>query len=150
VPPLCGYAVAMPAAVPKLDRALLLGLTAARLAFGVALLALPGPVVRLFGGIPGRGSSTVSRLLGARHAVQALAQAGAGARALVPGAVVDALHAASMVLLARLAPRWRVAAEREAAVESGFIALGLALAAAFRRRGVRPASDPTDAPAIPA
>jgi hypothetical protein len=74
----------------------------ARVGYGAALVLAPGPAILLATGrMPGRRPCRVARLLGARHLAQATLTAltplpavfGAGAR-------VDALHAASMLMLA--------------------------------------------------
>jgi hypothetical protein len=127
--------------------------------WALLLLTAPDGLRRAFG-VGGSGSggdrrvdrraTWVARVLGLRHGVQAIAEATVGPRALVPGAAVDALHAASMVALARLDGTSRRPAERDAAVEAGFVAAGLVLAGSFRRYGPRPADDPAEAPAIPA
>ena len=75
------------------------------------------------GRAPGRGTTTVARVLGARHLAQAvavLATGGVDAHRL--GAGIDALHAASMV-------PWAMAArtERRYYVMSGVVATTLAL-----------------------
>lgn len=104
-----------------------------RLGWGVALLAAPARVLRLLGGEPAPASSLVVRLLGARHAVQAVAQLAVGPRSLLPGTALDAVHAASMVVLARVDSTQRIPAERDALIEAGFVGLGLGLAAALLR-----------------
>ncbi len=132
----------------------LLAFVALRLCWGAALLFAPRLVARAAGlpprSAPDRAMSRVERALGLRHGVQALAEAALGARALVPGAAVDALHAGSMVLLARLDGARRTAAERDAVVEAAFVALGLTLAGSMRRTGAKASEDPAGPPAIPA
>ena len=100
-------------------------------AWGVALFAVPVRVLRLVGGPqPPVG---VVRVLGARRIVQELVlirwPSPAVARA---AAVVDGLHAASMLAAARLWPRYRRAALTSAGVAAGSAVLSL-VAAAPRR-----------------
>ncbi len=71
------------------------------LASGAAMLAAPDRVLRAVHGSPGTGAEAVVRVLGARQVVQALTLAARPSRPLrALGAVVDSLHALSMVGLA--------------------------------------------------
>jgi hypothetical protein len=117
-------------------------MTAARVllrgAYGVALCATPGAVLGLAGGPPAsRRARTVARILGVRQ----LAQAAVSGRALAPdigtedraalltlGALVDVLHAASMLGLAVVDPP-----RRRAGLADGLIALAFAGDALARR-----------------
>jgi hypothetical protein len=104
----------------------------------VALCAAPGAVLGLAGGPPAsRRARTVARILGVRQ----LAQAAASGRALAPdigtqdraalltlGALVDVLHAASMLGLAVVDPP-----RRRAGLADGLIALAFAGDALARR-----------------
>lgn len=75
----------------------------ARVCYGVALLCEPGPAIRLCTGRPpGRRACRMARLLGARHLVQATVTALAPLpdALLLLGAEIDAVHAASMLMLA--------------------------------------------------
>jgi hypothetical protein len=106
-------------------------------AYGLALCAAPGTVIGLAGGPPAsRRARTVARVLGVRQ----LAQAAASGRALAPdigtedraalltlSALVDALHAASMLGLAVLDPP-----RRRAGLADGLIALAFAAEAVAR------------------
>ena len=116
----------------------------ARAGYAVALLRQPGEAIRVATGhLPGRRACRVARLLGARH----LAQATLITVAPLPGvfmvsAGVDALHAASMVILAVVDRTARRAALADAAVEAAFAATGLAVAVSCgglpdRRPGAR-------------
>jgi hypothetical protein len=116
----------------------------ARVSYGTALLLAPGVAIFLVTGhLPGRRARRVARLLGARH----LAQAALTAVVPLPevfmvGAGVDALHAASMVILAAVDRTARRAALADAAVEAAFAATGLAVAVSCgglpdRRPGAR-------------
>ena len=95
-----------------------------RAAYGIVGLVAPGRLAALeLGRAPGRGTTTVARILGARHLAQALAVlATGGADAHRLGGGVDALHAASMV-------PWSAAArtDRRYYVTSGVVAATLAL-----------------------
>lgn len=99
-------------------------LEAGRAAYGLVGLVAPGRLATLeLGRAPGRGATTVARILGARHLAQGLAVlATGGADAHRVGAAVDALHAASMV-------PWSAAArtDRRYYVTSGVVAATLAL-----------------------
>jgi hypothetical protein len=98
----------------------------ARVGYGTALVLAPGVVIFLATGRPpGRRTRWVARLLGARH----LAQAALTAVAPLPevftmGAQADALHAASMVLLATVDRPARQAALTDAVAEAVFAAVG--------------------------
>jgi hypothetical protein len=100
-----------------------------RLLYGLTLLAFPRSVLRLAGvrRQAGSGSLTaVVRVLGARHAVEAIAlERVATRRGALVGATVDGVHAASLVALARLFP-----ARARLARADGAIALGFALTTA--------------------
>ncbi|NYD40522.1 hypothetical protein [Nocardioides panaciterrulae] len=93
----------------------------ARLVLGGLCLTRPGLPLRLTGATNGKGTRAVVRILGARYLVQ-----GAGGpwlhRRWVPeaDAAVDAIHAASMLGLAAVAPGHRRAALVSAALASGF------------------------------
>lgn len=100
---------------------------AARLALGVLVLSRPELPVRLSGSRDGAGVRRTVRVLGGRYVVQAL-----GGRWLHPAwlpeadAAVDLVHAASMLRLARLAPRHRRLALLSAVLATGFAAADLA------------------------
>jgi hypothetical protein len=95
-----------------------------RAAYGLVGLVAPARIAALeLGRVPGRGTVTVARILGARHLAQALAVLATGGRdAHRLGGGVDALHAASMV-------PWAAAArsERRYYVTSGVVAGALTL-----------------------
>jgi hypothetical protein len=109
----------------------------ARASYGVALLLQPGLVIRLATGrLPGQRACRVARLLGARHLAQATLTAVAPLPAVFgAGAEVDALHAASMLMLAAVDRAARRAALTDTVAEAAFAAAGLA-AAASRRGGI--------------
>jgi len=106
-------------------------------AYGLALCAAPGAVIGLAGGPPAsRRARTVARVLGVRQLAQAAMSdaamapgTGTGDRAalLSLGAVVDTLHAASMLGLAVLDPP-----RRRVGVADGLIALAFAADALAR------------------
>jgi hypothetical protein len=105
-------------------------MSAVRAAYGVALLAAPGAVVAgLTREEPGPHERDVVRVLGARHVIQAAATACAGRSALAPGAVIDTLHAASMLALAAAGGRLRRAELADALVAGALAAAGTALRA---------------------
>jgi hypothetical protein len=97
----------------------------------VALLLAPGPAIRVATGrLPSQRACRVARLLGARH----LAQAALTAVAPLPGvfaagAGVDALHAASMLMLAVAGRAARRTALKDVVAEAAFAAAGVAAAA---------------------
>lgn len=95
------------------------------------------------GHLPGQHACRVARLLGARHLAQATLTTLAPLPAVfMVGVGVDALHAASMVILAAVDRTARRAALADAAVEAAFAATGLAVAVScdglpHRRPGAR-------------
>jgi hypothetical protein len=99
-----------------------LALQLARAGYGAALLLAPGPVIRLATGCrPTRRAGAVARLLGARHLAQAaLTAAFPGPAAFTIGAQVDAMHAASMLLLAAVSPSARRMALTDVPPEAAF------------------------------
>ncbi len=102
-----------------------------RAGYGVALLLLPGPTIRLCTGSPaGHRTRSVARLLGARHLVQAAMTAGSGpsAESLGIGAAVDIAHAASMAALALADRRVRRVTLTDALIETALAAAGLSSA----------------------
>jgi hypothetical protein len=139
-------------------------LQVARATYGAALVLVPGPVIRLATGqLPSRRACRVAQVLGIRHLTQAALTAAAPERAvLTTGGQVDAVHAASMLLLAAVSRAGRRAALTDALTEAAFAAAGVAasrdgLAARGRsvvnaRRGaaVRRGGGPTArAPSVP-
>ena len=107
-------------------------LTLVRAANGVLLLAAPGPTLHAtVHGRDDRAARMVTRILGARHIVQAgLTGLRPGPTALWIGATVDALHAATALGLAALD-----ADRRRAALGNALSALLFAAAAAALARG---------------
>jgi hypothetical protein len=108
--------------VTKAGRALQL----VRAGYGAALFLAPGPVIRLASGRPpGRRACRTARVLGARHLVQtALTAAAPWPGTFAIGAQVDAVHAASMVLLAAVSRSGRRPALTDALTEAAFAAAG--------------------------
>jgi hypothetical protein len=104
-----------------------------RTGYGAALLLGPGPAIRLATGrIPSQRARRVARLLGARHLVQAaLTYVAPQPGVFAAGGQVDAVHAASMLLLAAADQAGRRAALTDAVTEAAFAAAGFA-AAGFR------------------
>jgi hypothetical protein len=101
-----------------------LALQLVRAGYGAALLLATGPTIRLATGRhPDRRTGQVARLLGARH----LAQAALTAALPYPGtftlgAQVDAVHAASMLLLAAVSRPARRTALTDVLPEAAFAA----------------------------
>ncbi|MGD0686992.1 MAG: hypothetical protein ABSA03_17985 [Streptosporangiaceae bacterium] len=113
-------------------------------AYGVILLLAPGATIRLSGAQPpGPRGRRVTRLLGARHLIQAAVTAAApNSVVLTVGAQADVAHAASILALA-IADR----PLRRAGLADGLIAAALAAAGAsitrsrWRGRETRRARD---------
>ena len=105
-------------------------LTLARAANGAALLAVPGGVLRAtVRGRVDRPARVVTRILGARHLVQArLTGLRPGPAALWIGTAVDAAHAATALGLAAVDADRRRAAIGNALSALAFAAAGAALA----------------------
>jgi hypothetical protein len=105
-------------------------LPAARASYGVALVLAPGPVIYLAtGSFPGRRARRVARVLGVRHLIQAAISSLAPLPGvLAAGAAVDAVHAASMLVLATADRGSRRAALTDALAESLFAAAGFSAA----------------------
>jgi hypothetical protein len=105
------------------------GLQEARATYGAALVLVPGPVIWLATGqLPSRRARRVAQVLGIRHLIQAaLTAAAPEPAALTIGGRVDAVHAASMLLLAAVSPAGRRAALTDALTEAAFAAAGFLL-----------------------
>lgn len=102
---------------------------AVRAGYGLALLVAPGPLLRLAGGSDESAEVRVARVLGARQVAQALATAGhPGPVRLCAGALVDALHAASMFALAAVSAEHRRPALLDGSVATALCAGGLVAA----------------------
>ena len=97
-----------------------------RVGYGAALVLMPGTTIFLATGrVPGKRTRRVAQVLGVRH----LAQAALTALAPRPGVFaigwqVDAVHAASMLLLAGASRAVRSAALTDALTEAAFAAAG--------------------------
>ena len=104
---------------------------AAHIVHGGALLLRPAALAARVGGVAGdRRAVAVVRVLGARHLAQGSAGlVGSGPSSSRLGAVVDGLHAASMVGLAVLDRE-----HRRAATTSALMALAFALAGRWAGR----------------
>ena len=105
-------------------------LSATRAILGAAYLR--SSALRRLGTREAAGSpaaSTVITILGVRHLVQALITSARPSEATIrAGSVVDAAHAASMVLLGLLSSRWRKAAFADALIAGTLGATGMACA----------------------
>jgi hypothetical protein len=101
---------------------------AARAAYGITLLAVPDRVLRAYGGAPGdRTATTAARVLGGRHLAQAiLTGSHPGPVRRYGGALVDALHAASMFALARADVARRKPATVDGSIAAAFAVAGIA------------------------
>jgi hypothetical protein len=96
----------------------------------MALLTAPRTLIGLTGVTPGRRACTVARVLGVRHLAQAGLTVAAersdpgSPAALIGGAGVDLLHAASMLALGAVDSGVRRTVLTDAAVETGLAAAG--------------------------
>jgi hypothetical protein len=107
-------------------------LVALRFAFGAALIAAPGRVLDACGTVDDPRARVVTRILGLRHIAEGcVLVAWDTPRVALGGAAVDGIHAATALALAAGDPRRRRAALTNAAVATGFTALGVVRA----RRG---------------
>jgi hypothetical protein len=102
------------------------GLQKVRAAYGAALVLVPGPVIWLATGqLPSRRACRVAQVLGIRHLVQAALTAAAPEPAVLAiGGQADAVHAASMLLLALVSRSGRRAALTDALTEAVLAAAG--------------------------
>lgn len=98
----------------------------ARAAYGALLLVSPDGVVESAAGESGGRFTTVRRVLGARHLLQAAATGGdPGRTRLLAGAVVDSLHAASMLPVVAFSDDHRRGAATSALVAAVLAVVGL-------------------------
>lgn len=94
-----------------------------RAAYGLCELLAPAFVAgRLLGRAPDGREQVVIRILGLRHLVQAVLTVRAGCTAHRVGGCVDAVHAASMVVLAAVDGQYRRPAAASAALALVFAA----------------------------
>jgi hypothetical protein len=104
--------------------------TLVRAGYGVGLVAAPGLLIGLTGQPPGRRECAVARVLGVRHLVQAGLTVAAQRSdpdspvVLGGGAVVDLLHAASMLALGAVDGGVRRTVLTDAAVETALAVTG--------------------------
>ena len=112
------------------------GLQVVRATYGAALVLVPCPAIRLATGrVPSRRACRVARVLGVRHLIQAALTAAAPEPAvLATGGQVDAVHAASMLLLAAVSRAGRRAALTDALTEAAFAAAGFSASGGGRGR----------------
>lgn len=101
-------------------------MTIVRTGLGAVYLVAPEWIPVLLGVRLDRRARLVLRVLGTRHLIQAGVVSSTGARrwALAVGCGVDAIHAASMVLLAAVDRRRRRLAVADAGVAGAFAATG--------------------------
>jgi hypothetical protein len=91
-----------------------------RAGYGMVLVLAPGPAIRLATGrLPRPRTCRVAQVLGTRHLIQATLTAAAPRPATFAiGGQVDAVHTASMLLLAAVSPGERRAALADALAEA--------------------------------
>jgi hypothetical protein len=101
--------------------------TARRAAWGVALLTVPGPVLRAIERTDHtRAQRVVARVLGIRNVLQAAVVASVGGRSIRRrGAAVDAIHVLTSLGMAAASHRWRRLALADAAIAAGLAAAGV-------------------------
>jgi hypothetical protein len=110
---------------PSAQRTVAVALQLARAGYGMALVLVPGPALRATGRLPTRRACRVAQVLGARHLVQATLTTIAPTPAvLAVGGQVDAVHTASMLVLAAVSRAGRRAALTDAMTEAAFAAAG--------------------------
>jgi hypothetical protein len=111
---------------PSAQRTVAVALQLARAGYGMALVLVPGPALRLATGrLPTRRACRVAQVLGARHLVQATLTTIAPTPAILAvGGQVDAVHTASMLVLAAVSRAGRRAALTDALTEAAFAAAG--------------------------
>jgi hypothetical protein len=107
-------------------RSAAVALQLARAGYGMALVLAPGPAIRLATGrLPSRRACRVAQVLGARHLIQAtLTTIAPSPVVLAVGGQVDAVHTASMLMLAAVSRAGRRAALTDALTEAAFAAAG--------------------------
>jgi hypothetical protein len=118
--------------------AIAIGLAVARGALGGAEMLLPEKAAQWAGGRTplDRRSTLAVRLLGGRQLGQALLTSLAPtAEVAAAGAVVDGIHAVSMLALAVHSTRWRRAAVTEALVATGLAGVGVSIRLPTPRAG---------------
>ncbi|HTQ91937.1 MAG TPA: hypothetical protein VMK84_20820 [Streptosporangiaceae bacterium] len=108
-----------------------------RAGYGLALVLVPGPLIRLATGRPpSRRACWTARILGTRHLVQtALTAVAPQPAGFAAGGQVDTLHATSMLLLAAVSQGGRRAALADALTEAAFAAAGFSATAGGPGRG---------------
>lgn len=116
-------------------------LVAARAGYGWLLACAPRRMIRVGTPLPpGPRAVTMTRVLGARHLLQAMGTAWAEAAGLPPGpvllagAAVDAVHAASMIGFAVMSRPLRHVALADAVLEAGLGAFGVVTGWPLTRR----------------
>ena len=114
------------AAVPAAGTAAGRELQRIRVGYGGGLVFMPGTTIFLATGrLPSRRTCRVAQVLGARHLAQAaLTAAAPRPEAFAIGALVDAVHATSMLLLGVVSRPGRWPALTDAMTEAAFAAAG--------------------------
>jgi len=110
------------------------GLQKVRATYGAVLVLAPGPAIWLATGrLPSRRACRVARVLGTRHLIQAALTAAAPEPAVLAiGGQVDAVHTASMLLLAAVSRAGRRAALADALTEAALAGAGFLARASWR------------------
>ncbi len=98
---------------------------AIRLAWAAMLLAAPATVLDAVGGPVDSTSVTVARILGARHAAQALFEVATWPKWRRAGSFIDAAHSLTAVGLGVSSPRWRRVGLTDSFVAAVFAVGGL-------------------------
>jgi hypothetical protein len=98
-------------------------LASVRGAWAIALLSVPGHLIRWAGGDDSRRARSVGRVLGARHLLQACLVAAGWRPAIWPlGPAADLAHAATAAGLAAVDRRWRRVGIIDTALATSFAA----------------------------
>jgi hypothetical protein len=115
-----------PSVTTSARRSATVALQLVRAGYGIALVLAPGPAIRLATGhLPSRRACRVAQVLGVRHLVQAtLTTIAPTPLVLAVGGQVDAVHTASMLMLAAVSRAGRRAALTDALTEAAFAVAG--------------------------
>jgi hypothetical protein len=107
-----------------------------RAGYGTVLVVAPGPAIAMTTGrLPSRRIRRVAQVLGTRHLIQAVLTAIAPQPAVFAiGGQADAVHTASMLLLAAVSRAGRRAALTDALTEAALAAAGFSASIQARKR----------------